>query len=201
MLAFGLNITVTAQAVDSTEQQAAVLPPTSKSKQSEAATKYSTPPRSKSDWRKKIYLGGYFGAGFGSYTNIEISPIIGYNFTNDFSMGVGVIYSYYSYDFGPTKIQSNNWGFRVNANYILFNFVRLGAEYQFLNVDAWTGDLNPNGTPVYEKEPYNILFLGGGINQRVGRNASVFLMIYYDVLQNGYYNDNYIIRVGVAAGF
>ena len=116
-------------------------------------------------------------------------------------MGVGVIYSYYSYDFGPTKIQSNNWGFRMNANYILFNFVRLGAEYQFLNVDAWTGDLNPNGTPVYEKEPYNILFLGGGINQRVGRNASVFLMIYYDVLQNGYYNDNYIIRVGVAAGF
>lgn len=192
---------VTKQAADSTEQEESVLPPTSKSKQSDSATKYSTPPKSKSDWKKKIYLGGYFGASFGSYTNIEISPIVGYNFTKDFSMGFGVIYSYYSYDYGPTKISASNWGFRLNANYVLFNFIRLGAEYQFLNVDSFTGNLNPDGTPIYEKEPYNILFVGGGINQRIGGNASVFIMIYYDVLENDYYNDNYIFRVGVSAGF
>ena len=191
---------------DSTYEGSNALPPTSKSKQGDAATKYSVPPPSKqkSDWKKKIYLGGYFGASFGSYTNVEISPIIGYNFTRDFSMGVGVIYSYYAYDTnipGAPKVSSSNWGFRMNANYVLLKFIRLGAEYQFLNVDRWTGNINPDGSLIYEKEPYNILFVGAGINQRFGGNASLFIMVYYDVLQNDYYNDNYIFRIGVAAGF
>lgn len=195
---------VNAQTIDSTDQEESVLPPTSKSKNSEAATKYSTPPKSKSDWKKKFYVGGYLGMSFGSYTNVEISPIIGYNFTRDYSMGFGVIYSYYSYDSGVPgveKVSSSNWGFRINANYVLLNFIRLGAEYQYLSVDRWSGSLNPDGSLVYEKVPYNILFLGGGINQRVGGNTSLFIMFYYDVLENDYYNDNYIFRVGVSAGF
>ena len=193
--------------VDSAASNTNVLPPTSKSKQGDNATKYSTPPKSKSDWTKKIYLGGYFGLSFGSYTNIELSPIVGYNFTKDFSMGIGVIYSYYSYNYNipgypDTKISASNWGFRLNANYILLNLVRLGAEYQYLNVDYWDRvSVNPDGTPIYAKKPYNILFLGGGINQRAGRNTSIFIMFYYDVLQNDYYYNNYIFRVGVSAGF
>lgn len=192
---------------DSALSETSVLPPTSKSRQGDAATKYSTPPKSKTPWTKKIYLGGYFGASFGSSTtNVEISPIVGYNFTRDFSMGIGVIYSYYSYEAylagqGNTKISSSNWGFRMNANYVLLKFIRLGAEYQFLSVDSYKGQQNPDGSPIYEKEPYNILFLGGGFNQRLGRNASLFFMIYYDVLQNDYYYNNYIIRIGVSAGF
>lgn len=191
---------------DSAASNTSVLPPTSKSKQGSEATKYSTPPKSKSDWKKKIYLGGYFGLSFGSYTNIEISPIIGYNLTKDFSMGVGVIYSYYSYEVdyinAPSqKISASNWGFRTNANYVLLNFIRLGIEYQFLSVDSYTGNNNFDGTPIYEKKPYNILFVGGGINKRLGGNASLFVMVYYDLLENDYYNNNYIFRIGVSAGF
>ncbi len=198
-----LNV-LSAQTVDSTSQQESVLPPTRKSK---AATKYSTPPKSKPDWKKKIYVGGYFGLSFGSYTNIEISPIVGYNFTEDFNMGIGVIYNYYAYEipnytgFGNTKVSSSNWGGRLNANYTLFNLVSLGAEYQLLSVDVYGYD--DVGALISDKELVNILFLGGGIRQRIGRNSSMFIMAYYDVLQNKYspYNDQVVWRIGVAAGF
>jgi hypothetical protein len=196
-----------AQTIDSTAQQESVLPPTSKSKNAKSATKYSTPPVSKSDWKKKIYVGGYFGMSFGSYTNIEVSPIVGYNFTKDFNMGIGVIYNYYAYDvpnytgFGTTRVSSSNWGGRLNASYTLFNLVSLGAEYQLLSVDVYGYD--DLGSLNSRKELINILFLGGGIRQKIGRNASMFIMAYYDVLQNKYspYNDQVVWRIGVAAGF
>jgi hypothetical protein len=200
----GLN----AQSADSTTQEESVLPPTSKSRKSDAATRYSTPPKSKSDWRKKIYVGGYFGMSFGSsYTNIDISPIVGYRITDDFSMGLGVIYTYYSYEvpnfnFGTQKYSFSNWGARVNANYVLFKFIALGAEYQYITTDIFDGyDVSNSAT--FRKEGINILFVGGGISQRVGGNASVYVMAYYDLLQDKYspYGNNIVWRIGVSAGF
>lgn len=198
-----------AQEVDSTSQQESVLPPTQKSRQSESATRYSTPPKSKPDWKKKIYVGGYFGLGFGTYTYVDVSPIVGYNFTKDFNMGIGVIYNYYSQPvptgpFSSTKISSSNWGGRLNATYTLFNLVSVGAEYQFLSVEQVS--YNPFTYEVAkEKVPVNILLLGGGLRQSLGRNASIFIMVYYDVLQDPNspyaYNNGLVWRMGVAAGF
>ena len=196
---------------DSTYQGSSALPPTSKSKQSEAATRYSAPPPSsqKSDWRKRIYVGGYFGLSLGSvYSNVEISPIVGYRITDDFSMGVGIIYRYYSYEafnFASGQNQRysfSNWGARINAQYRLFNLIALGAEYQYITND-WLEGYDDLGNPVFDKKGVNILFVGGGITQKVGGNAFMYLMAYYDVLQETYspYSDNIIWRIGVSAGF
>lgn len=204
---FALMAQPVTSTLDSAEVEADVMPQTSKARKSESATKYSTPPKSKKDWKKNIYVGGYFGLGFGTYTNIEISPIVGYNFTENFNMGIGVIYNYFSYNIpnyvggGDTKVSTSNWGGRVNANYTLFNIVTLGAEYQFISVDTFKGytDL---GAPIYGKEPVNVLLLGGGIRQMAGRNVALFVMAYYDVIQDEYspYGDNIVWRFGIAAG-
>ena len=45
----------------------------------------------------RIICGGGFGFGFGSVTNIEqLSPIVGYRFTDQFSAGIGLGYQYFS---------------------------------------------------------------------------------------------------------
>jgi len=200
---------MSAQPADTIAQEESVLPPTSKSKQGDAATRYSTPPKAKSDWKKKIYVGGYFGLSFGSnYSSVDISPIVGYRITKDFSMGVGVIYNYYSFEtwnpiVGETqKYSFNNWGGRINANYVLFNLIALGAEYQFINAERVSG-YDDFGSPIYTKDPINILFVGGGISRRVGGNTSMYIMAYYDLLQDQYspYGDQIVWRIGVSAGF
>ena len=92
----------------------------------------------------------------------------------------------------------------MNATYTLFNLVSVGAEYQFLSVEQVS--YNPFTYEVAkEKVPVNILLLGGGLRQSLGRNASVFIMVYYDVLQDPNspyaYNNGLVWRMGVAAGF
>jgi len=161
--------------------------------------KYSTPPDSKRSIKDRFYVGGYLGLQFGTYTSIDISPLVGYRVTPDFNVGIGVLYTYTSFDYGGTIGQHgySSWGGRLTANYTLFNFLALGIEYQYRTVELYN---------VYEQsfedQGVNVLFLGGGIRQKVGGNTYMFLMAYYDVLQEEYspYN-SVVLRIGVSAGF
>ena len=161
--------------------------------------KYSTPPKTKRSFKERIYVGGYLGLQFGTYTSIDISPLVGYRVTPDFNVGIGVLYTYTSFDYGGTIGQHgySSWGGRLTANYTLFNFLALGIEYQYRTVELYN---------VYEQsfedQGVNVLFLGGGIRQKVGGNTYMFLMAYYDVLQEEYspYN-SVVLRIGVSAGF
>jgi hypothetical protein len=161
---------------------------------------YSTPPQSKKSFKERLYFGGYIGLQFGTYTSIDISPLIGYRVTPDFNVGIGVLYNYTSFDYGGTIGQHgySSWGGRLTANYTLFNFLALGIEYQYRTVETVYNVAEQS----FETQGINILFLGGGIRQKVGGNAYMFLMAYYDVLQEEYspYN-SVVLRIGVSAGF
>lgn len=161
---------------------------------------YSTPPQSKKSFKERLYFGGYIGLQFGTYTSIDISPLIGYRITPDFNVGIGVLYNYTSWDYGPPIGQHgySSWGGRLTANYTLFNFLVLGIEYQYRTVETTYNLVEQS----FNTQGVNVLFLGGGIRQKVGRNTYMFLMAYYDVLQEEYspYN-NVVLRIGVSAGF
>ena len=161
--------------------------------------KYSTPPQKKGSFVKRLYFGGYFGLQFGTYTSIDVSPLIGYRVTPDFNVGIGVIYNYTSFDYGPPTGQHgySSWGGRLTANYTLFDLITLGAEYQYRTVELYNVFEQS-----FENQGVNVLFLGAGVRQQVGRNAFMFIMAYYDVLQEKYSPyPNVVFRIGVSAGF
>jgi len=161
---------------------------------------YSTPPQSKKSFKERLYFGGYIGLQFGTFTSIDISPLIGYRITPDFNVGIGVLYNYTSWDYGPPVGQHgySSWGGRLTSNYTLFNFIVLGVEYQYRMVET-VYNVADNS---FETQGINVLFLGGGIRQKVGGNTYMFLMAYYDVLQEQYSPyDNVVLRIGVSAGF
>jgi len=161
--------------------------------------KYSTPPQEKGSFVKRLYFGGYFGLQFGTYTSIDVSPLIGYRVTPDFNVGIGVIYNYTSFDYGGTIGQHgySSWGGRLTANYTLFDLITLGAEYQYRTVELYNVFEQS-----FENQGVNVLFLGAGVRQQVGRNAHMFIMAYYDVLQEQYSPyPNVVFRIGVSAGF
>lgn len=149
------------------------------------------------DFGDRISFGGSFGLQFGSVTVINLSPRVGYKFTEKFTGGLGYIYQYISYDKEVYGIpfQSTTYGASVFGRYrFLENFFGT-AEFQTLNLTKYDVDLNQKG-----RVDVPVLFIGGGYLQNIGTKTYVSLSLLYDVLENKYSPyQNPVIQIGIVA--
>lgn len=154
-----------------------------------------------SDWKDRIYAGGGFGLQFGTITNIEVSPLIGYRITENFSAGLGVTYIYYKIDLDPPRddFETNIYGGRVFARRNITDQFFLHGEFESLNLEFFNvndGTINREWVPG--------LFIGGGYFMPLGRNAGFSAMALYNVIHDDLkspYNSPLVIRIGITAGF
>lgn len=145
------------------------------------------------DW-KKLYFGGNVGAYFGTdITIVELSPLVGYKLTDEFSAGVGITYMYMKDYFGPANI----YGGRIFGRYNLFENVFAYAEYEALDIPF---------QPLYavNKEYRKTIYspmVGGGYSQSMGENAHFVIMGLWNLNQTLYSPyPNPIIRMGFVLG-
>lgn len=143
---------------------------------------------------KNISIGGDFGfwlySGGGS---LYLGPRIGYKVTEWFRPGVSINYQYRWANYGSTKWSDNVIGGGLFAHFILFKRILLGAEWEILNTTAYPGGLaEPFRTNV------NMLFVGAGYNQPIGRAGYFMVGLMYDLLNHPYspYRSQYILRTG-----
>ena len=144
-----------------------------------------------------LFFGGNLGLVFGSYTAVNISPIVGYKVVPEFSFGVGAIYEYYSdqrmqgYEFTTTI-----YGGKIFAQSVLFEKVILYFENNVLSLEKKHFDYD-NQYPDDGRFLINIPWIGGGIYQDFG-NGGVFFMILFNLNKNrnAPYPD-YEFRIGV----
>lgn len=138
---------------------------------------------------ERLRLGGSFGLAFGSYTNINLSPMAGLNLTDNLLVGAGPTYiltSYKSYVYGPSQRQSNSsFGGRVFLMYTPLPIVTLQAEYEGLNVKYYNS---------FEKR-YNRTWLGSPLvgaayTQPIGGRftRSVHMTLLYNLAFNSQLN-------------
>lgn len=142
--------------------------------------------------KSRLFFGGNFGLGFGTNTNVNVSPQVGYRFNNYFAAGVGVNFNYYSYkDFYTTgaaysKTSYGYTGFNVFGRVYPIKYILLQAQ-PTLNY-SW-GALKFYDGREKQKLPglfVPSLLLGGGAAIPMGGgNAALLLMIQYDILQEG----------------
>ena len=125
---------------------------------------------------ERIYFGGGLGlnGGTDSYGNryfyVGLYPIIGYMVNNQFSVGTGISYQYYSYpDYGQSYSQ---YGISPFARYS-FGQIFLYTEYSLLNTPTTNNAIRRN---------YSRLLLGVGFSQPLGQRGSLNVMGLYDVL-------------------
>lgn len=157
----------------------------------------------------KFFSGGTVGLQFGSYTYINIAPIIGYRFNEYFACGLGPNYIFYrqkdvytNYIY-KTNIYGANFFTRV---YFLKDIIPsikdiyLHGEYEALSLE----------TAVFD--PYNYfhstkrywigsIFGGAGIREMLGERAFMTLTVLYnfnETLDNPF--DPLVYRVGLEIG-
>jgi hypothetical protein len=142
----------------------------------------------------KVFFGGNVGAQFGTITFMEISPLVGYKFTDKIAGGIGATYQYYHYRDKYYDLETNVYGGRIFGRYLFTDYLFGHAEYEYLNLEAF--DFRRRRVDVES------LLVGGGYIQKLGGNASIVAMILYNFTESVYTPySNPIIRIGFNIGF
>jgi hypothetical protein len=141
--------------------------------------------------KEKLFVGGNFGLTFGNYTLINVSPQIGYRFSDFFAAGVGINLQYVSwkdeYSNGDnSKTSQTVTGLNVFGRiYPIKNFmIQVQPEENYLfgkqkYYQASTQTTFKNNT---DAKIVPSLLLGGGLVIPSGRGAFI-TSVFYDVLQ------------------
>ncbi|TLV00267.1 hypothetical protein [Dyadobacter luticola] len=102
---------------------------------------YKKPEAQKSDvdfsqrpFKERIRLGGSFGLSFGTVTNINLSPMAGYELTEKLVAGVGPTLMYFRYKY--YDINTAYYGGRAFMMYQIFPVVNVIAEFESMNVEG-----------------------------------------------------------------
>ena len=140
--------------------------------------------------KNKLFFGGTFGASFGSYTFVNVSPQVGYRFNKYFAAGTGVnfIYTSAKYDYGSAALNYKNEYGVVGLN--IFGRV---YPVQFLVIQAqpelnytWGKVHFYDGSPDQKLDPKFVpsLLVGGGVAIPTGGRGAMTIMYQYDVVQD-----------------
>lgn len=156
----------------------------------------NTSDQSEPGFGERIFFGGNLGLQFGTYTFVDISPLVGYKITEKFQAGLGATYIYYSVHDDYFDYETNIYGGRVFSRYFLFEELFLHTELEVLNLEV------PVTYYDFERRNITSVFVGGGYAQEIGSNSQLVFMLLYN-LNEGQYSiyQNPIIRVGFNIGF
>lgn len=130
-------------------------------------------------FKERLYFGGNLGFSFGIYTQINVSPIIGYQITEGFSSGIGLKYNYFSFN-GSPSYSSSIYGGSVFARHSIVENLYAYTEFEMLNLGFY-------GTTTRKWVPIGLI--GAGYNFRPFQ-----IMALYDLI--GDKNNPYVSPLG-----
>lgn len=125
---------------------------------------------------ERLYTGGNLSMSFGTFTYIDIAPIVGYNVNQDFSIGLGGKYVYIGYNSTP-RTSTSIYGGSLFSRYLFLENFLAHAEFQALSVqvpEPFTGQLKRRLTPIG--------LVGGGYKQSMGGSSYMQIMLLYDII-------------------
>lgn len=159
-------------------------------------------------FKSRLYAGGNFGLGFGTFTSIDISPLVGYNINRYFSAGVGASYMFYSYRINPNESErASFYGFRTFGRIVplpdILPNIFLHGELESINNERWVE--NVFGAYEFRRTWTPAIPVGVGFRQMAGENSFFNVTILWNLLDDGtqassIYGGPLIYRVGFIFG-
>lgn len=152
-------------------------------------------PKQFEKFKDRLYFGGTVGAWFGSTTYVNLSPILGIKINKQLSVGVGVIYNYYSQIYAGKKYVSTIYGGSTFARYFVLENLFAQVGWDRLSVPDYTTGL------INSRAWVDNILVGGGYRQQFSDNGTVVAMIFYNINQSPLSPyQNPIIQIGFNIG-
>lgn len=145
--------------------------------------------KEKKSFKENIFFGGILGLQFGTYTLIDISPVIGYRVSPRFHPGIRLTYQYQSIQ--TPSYKTYRYGGSIFARLFLIEGLYAQAEAEALNLE-WFNQYN---------EAYRLwtenYFVGGGYFQKVGKRGGMYMTVLWNLNETVYSPySNPVIRMG-----
>lgn len=144
-------------------------------------------------FRDRLYYGGNLGLQFGTFTMIDVSPLVGVMITSKLSGGFGGTFQYFD-DNRFQGGQGTSYGGRVFGRYNILPNIFTHVEYESINWNAYNFFLED-----FRRTWTKALFVGGGYFAPFGSRGGANFTFLYNVFhnnRNSYYAEPYVIRVG-----
>lgn len=151
--------------------------------------------------RERMFFGGNFWLSFGTYTNVEISPVVGLWVLPRVAVAAGPEYQYFKFYDARTSIYGAKGYVQFQVMRDFNNIVPLGIhaglfaqlEDEYLSLES----------AYWKSQPYigkrfgvNTVLAGGGISQQIGRRSSMNIVFLWTLNDSGFdIYDNPEIRV------
>jgi hypothetical protein len=144
-------------------------------------------------FKDRLFYGGNFGLMFGTITDIQVSPVIGYWLLPRVAVAVGPDYRYYKeVDVVATTLYGGKGYVQLVVIQDLNSFIPMGVhtgiflhgedELLSLKSSFWKYPLPYTSDRFY----VNTVLAGGGISQQIGRRASLNFMVLWPLNDSGY---------------
>ncbi|MGC1391644.1 MAG: hypothetical protein WA816_11455 [Bacteroidales bacterium] len=145
-------------------------------------------------FKERLFYGGSFGLQFGTITDIQVSPVIGYWVLPRVAVALGPTYRYYKDPSSETAIYGAKCYVQFAVIQDLSSIIQMGGHTGiFLHLEDELLSLNsyfwkwPLGIPFSTERFYlNTLLAGGGISQQIGRRASLNFMVLWPLNDSDY---------------
>ena len=162
----------------------------------------------------KFYFGGNLGLMFGTYTVIDISPLVGYKVTERFHVGTGLTYTYYKFKTdgdingsGSVSYSTSIYGGRLFTRFFFAPNLFVHAEDELISLElpdegiyAATGQIAN-----VSRQWLNSVLVGGGYGYGFGSDGpAISIMVLFRAnheFDKFYPYQNPIIRIGLGFGF
>ena len=154
----------------------------------------AAPPTETKTGPTRVYYGGTVGVSFGDYTRFSIVPFVGYKLRPRVHVGGKVGYEYIDGD----NYNSHNYGGSLFSRFLVSPRLYAHGEFAYFSYKYSASGIETDRFWV----PF--LYLGGGLIQPMGRNASAYVEVLFDVLQDDqspYEDWEPFISIGVGVGF
>lgn len=144
--------------------------------------------------KKRLEFGGNLGLQFGNYTSVNISPQVGYKFSNYFSAGAGLGYSYFNQDGHNYDITEHFASFNLYGTFYPVSFLVFSVKPEISRMWQTTEYMRVKST--YSKFVPSVV-VGGGL-----RFGPMMAQIKYDVVQDDFspYGNRVFYSIGYTFG-